>query len=124
MDNFSQFHPQVPSFSGSFSEIDSMSDTADFFRNRLDQMIDLRHPLVVSACRMPQQELEASIAHLFAKAVRAGRTLDGLSDLLRAGRVDIHQSERVPRPRQVSRQGGPHRAQPDESDVHVSPLVR
>lgn len=53
-----------------------MSDTADFFRSRLDQMIDLRHPLVVLACRMPWQELEASIAHLFARAVRAGRNIE------------------------------------------------
>ena len=30
---------------------DDFSD--DFFRNRLDQMIDLRHPLAVLANRMP-----------------------------------------------------------------------
>jgi transposase InsO family protein len=35
-----------------------MTDTADFFRSRLDQMIDLRHPLSVLACRMPWQEVE------------------------------------------------------------------
>jgi IS5 family transposase len=29
--------------------------TDDFFRNRLDQMIDLRHPLAVLANRMPLQ---------------------------------------------------------------------
>ena len=52
-----------------------MNDTADFFRSRLDQMIDLRHPLVVLASRMPWQELEASIAHLFAKAVRSGKNI-------------------------------------------------
>ena len=46
--------------------------TADFFRNRLDQMIDLRHPLAVLANRMPWQELEASLAHRFARQVRAG----------------------------------------------------
>ena len=27
--------------------------TADFFRNRLDQMIDLRHPLAELSNRMP-----------------------------------------------------------------------
>ncbi len=53
-----------------------MTDTADFFRSRLDQMIDLRHPLAVLASRMPWQELEASIAHLFAKAVRAGQKIE------------------------------------------------
>lgn len=36
--------------------------TEDFFRNRLDQMIDLRHPLAVLASRMPWQEIEASLA--------------------------------------------------------------
>jgi hypothetical protein len=46
--------------------------TADFFRNRLDQMIDMHHPLVVLANRMPWQELEASLAHRFAGQVRAG----------------------------------------------------
>jgi hypothetical protein len=53
-----------------------MTDTADFFRSRLDQMIDLRHPLSVLACRMPWQEVEASVAHLFAKKVRAGRQVE------------------------------------------------
>ena len=47
--------------------MDLMSDTADFFRSRLDQMIDLRHPLAVLSTRMPWQELEASVSHLFAK---------------------------------------------------------
>jgi hypothetical protein len=61
MDNFSQFHPQILSFSRSFWENSPMTDTADFSRSRLDQMIDLRHPLVVLASCMPRQELEASI---------------------------------------------------------------
>ena len=52
-----------------------MSDTADFFRSRLDQMIDLRHPLVVLASRMPWQEIEDSVAHLFARRVRSGKTM-------------------------------------------------
>ncbi len=30
-----------------------MSSIADFFRNRLDQMIDLRHPLAVLSNRIP-----------------------------------------------------------------------
>ena len=34
-----------------------MSETADFFRSRLDQMIDLRRPLAVLASRMPRQEI-------------------------------------------------------------------
>jgi IS5 family transposase len=57
-----------------------MSITADFFRNRLDQMIDLRHPLAVLSNRMPWQEIEASLAHLFARQVRAGKKIED-SDL-------------------------------------------
>ena len=38
-----------------------MEPTADFFRSRLDHMIELRHPLAVLASRMPWQEIEASI---------------------------------------------------------------
>lgn len=52
--------------------------TADFFRNRLDQMIDLRHPLTVLANRMPWQELEASLAHRFARQVRAGKRIEDM----------------------------------------------
>jgi len=68
-----------------------MSDTADFFRSRLDQMINLRHPLAVLSSRMPWQELEASVSHLFAKKVRAGKVLDeadlfgGISKVVGAG---------------------------------------
>ena len=53
-----------------------MSITADLFRNRLDQMIDLRHALAVLANRMPWQEIEASLPHLFARQVRAGKTIE------------------------------------------------
>jgi IS5 family transposase len=42
-----------------------MSFEADFFRSRLDQMIDLRSPLAILASRMPWQEIEASLAHHF-----------------------------------------------------------
>ena len=57
-----------------------MTDAADFFRSRLDQMIDLRHPLAVLASRMPWQEIEASIARAVAKKVRAGKQIED-SDL-------------------------------------------
>ena len=36
--------------------------TADFFRSRLDQMIDLRHPLAVLATRLPWAVIEAAVA--------------------------------------------------------------
>jgi IS5 family transposase len=49
--------------------------TDDFFRARLDQMIDLRHPLAVLATRMPWSEIEGSLAPLFAHRARAGRSV-------------------------------------------------
>ncbi len=36
--------------------------TDDFFRARLDSMIDMRHPLAVLATRMPWTEIEAALA--------------------------------------------------------------
>ncbi|CAM5785179.1 IS5 family transposase ISVei5 [Castellaniella caeni] len=50
-----------------------MSQIDDFFRSRLDQMIDLRKPLAVLATHIPWQELEASVAHRFARQVRSGK---------------------------------------------------
>ena len=52
--------------------------TEDFFRSRIDHMIDLRHPLAQLALRMPWQEIEASVAHLFS---RKGRTGVAMPDL-------------------------------------------
>jgi len=52
------------------------ASTDDFFRSRLDQLIDLRHPLAVLANRMPWQEIEASLAHRFARQVRAGKQIE------------------------------------------------
>ncbi len=52
--------------------------TEDFFRCRLDQMIDLRHPLAVLASRMPWQQIEASLAHLFLRKARAGKAMPDL----------------------------------------------
>lgn len=50
-----------------------MSQIDDFFRSRLDQMIDLRKPLAVLATHIPWQELGASVAHRFARQVRSGK---------------------------------------------------
>ncbi len=55
-----------------------MSMTDDFFRSRLDQLIDLRHPLAVLANRMPWQEIEASLAHRFARQMRKGKEIEDL----------------------------------------------
>ena len=51
--------------------------TDDFFRSRLDTMIDLRHPLAVLATRMPWDLIEQSLAPLLAHKDRAGRTVEG-----------------------------------------------
>lgn len=44
----------------------------DFSRPRLDHMIDLRHPLVVLASRMPWQEIEARVTQELSRKARAG----------------------------------------------------
>ncbi len=54
------------------------AETQDFFRMRLDHFMDQRHPLVVLASRLPWQEIEASLAHLFARKARTGKTLPGI----------------------------------------------
>ena len=50
--------------------------TDDFFRARLDSMIDMRHPLVVLATRLPWADIEAAIAPLLARKDRAGRVVE------------------------------------------------
>ena len=60
-----------------------MSDTGDFFRGRIDQMIDLRHPLAVLSARIPWQEIEASLAQQFARGIRDGQRVEG-TDLVRS----------------------------------------
>lgn len=52
--------------------------TDDFFRSRIDQMIDLHHPLAVLASRMPWQEIEAKVAHRFVRKAHAGVTMPDL----------------------------------------------
>ena len=45
-----------------FRVIFACSATEDFFRSRIDHMIDLRHPLAVLAGRIPWTTLESSLA--------------------------------------------------------------
>jgi IS5 family transposase len=66
----SQIDIQFGQFSGSLGAYMSMTD--DFFRNRLD----LHHPLAVLANRMPWQEIDASLAHRFARQVRTGKKIE------------------------------------------------
>lgn len=51
-------------------------DTPDFFRPRLAEMIDLRHPLAVLASRLPWTQIDATLAPHFARRVRDGRVLE------------------------------------------------
>jgi IS5 family transposase len=44
-------------------------------------MIDLRHPLAVLAKRMPWQEIEASLAHRFARQAKAGKKIEDLDNM-------------------------------------------
>lgn len=52
--------------------------TDDFFRSRIDHMIDLRHPLAVLSSRMPWQQIEASLSHLFMRKARSGVAMPDL----------------------------------------------
>ena len=51
-------------------------NTTDFFRARLDQMIDLRHPLAVLARRMPWARIEEQLSSFFAPKNRLGVAKD------------------------------------------------
>ena len=52
-----------------------VTSTDDFFRARLDGMLDPRHPLVVLACMMLWAEIEAALAPAFAHKYRKGRAI-------------------------------------------------
>jgi IS5 family transposase len=58
--------------------------TDDFFRSRLDQMIDPRHPLAVLAQRLPWQKIEARLAPQFAHQARPFQQIEEAPDLLGA----------------------------------------
>lgn len=72
--------------------------TDDFFRARLDHMIDLRHPLAVLASRMPWQQIEASVAHLFSRKAHAGVVMPDL-DLFGEAPAPIARQSNAGRPR-------------------------
>jgi IS5 family transposase len=52
-------------------------ETADFFRARIDAMINLSDPLAVLASRLPWDLIEASLAATFERRDRAGQVLEG-----------------------------------------------
>ena len=47
----------------------------DFFRSRIDAMINLNDPLAVLASRLPWDQIEASVAAKFERQERAGQML-------------------------------------------------
>jgi IS5 family transposase len=51
--------------------------TDDFFRARLEQMIDLKHPLAVLASRLPWAQLESALAPAFVRKSRDGKIIEG-----------------------------------------------
>jgi len=51
--------------------------TPDYFRSRLDAMIDLKHPLAVLGNRLPWSKIEASLAPVFAHKNRDGQLIEG-----------------------------------------------
>jgi hypothetical protein len=52
--------------------------TPDFFRSRLDAMIDLRHSLAVLAMRMPWMSIEAALGPVFERRAREGQVSEGI----------------------------------------------
>ena len=52
--------------------------TPDFFRSRLDLMIDLRHPLAVLATRLPWAAIEAAVAPKLARQARPAKQASGV----------------------------------------------
>jgi transposase, IS5 family len=61
-----------------------MAQTVDFFRARLDAMIDLNHPLAVLGTRLPWAQLEAELAPIWRREARAGVLPEG-DDLFGSG---------------------------------------
>lgn len=51
--------------------------TPDFFRSRLDQMIDLRHPLAVLATRLPWTSIEAAVAPKLSRQAHPAKPVSG-----------------------------------------------
>ena len=52
--------------------------TPDFFRSRLDQMIDLRHPLAVLSARLPWASIEAAVAPKVAHQAKPAKRVAGV----------------------------------------------
>jgi IS5 family transposase len=72
--------------------------TEDFFRARLDHMIELRHPLCVLSSRMPWQQIEACVSHLFMRKARVSVAMPDL-DLFGEAPVVTGRASNAGRPR-------------------------
>jgi IS5 family transposase len=75
--------------------------TLDFFRSRLDAMIDLKHPLAVLATRLPWAAIEAAVAPKLARQAlpakrRIGEDLLGAYDVEFGGGVSPAGRPRLP----------------------------
>jgi IS5 family transposase len=62
--------------------------TPDFFRSRLDAMIDLKHPLAVLATRLPWAEIEAALAPRLTRQALPAKRVRG-QDLLGGFEVEF-----------------------------------
>ena len=62
--------------------------TDDFFRARLDAMIDLKHPLAVLSTRLPWAAIEVAVAPKLARQVLPAKRLSG-KDLLGTYVIEI-----------------------------------
>jgi IS5 family transposase len=51
--------------------------SSDFFRSRIDAMINLNDPLAVLATRLPWDQIETAVAQKFERQHRAGQILEG-----------------------------------------------
>ena len=56
-------------------------ETPDFFRSRIDAMINFNDPLAVLARRLPWDQIEASLAAKFERQEREGQSLE-VADLI------------------------------------------
>ena len=75
--------------------------TDDFFRSLIGHMIDLRHPPAVLASRMPWQQVEASVAHLFTRNARTGQSMPDL-DLFGEAPAPAARASKAGRPPSLS----------------------
>ena len=56
-----------------------MGETLDFFRGRLDSLIDLQHSLAVLGTRLPWAQIEAELAPIWQRQSRDGTLRQSLA---------------------------------------------